>query len=52
LARARELVGAAVPVEDKETTASEEMPRPCPCCGGRMTIIEIFARAVQARAPP
>jgi hypothetical protein len=28
-------------------------PRPpCPCCGGRMVIIEIFYRAAQARAPP
>jgi len=28
-------------------------PRPpCPCCGGRMVIIEIFQRAARARAPP
>jgi hypothetical protein len=25
---------------------------PCPCCGGRMIVIEIFARWRQPRAPP
>ena len=25
---------------------------PCPCCGGRMIIIETFERGVQPRAPP
>jgi hypothetical protein len=25
---------------------------PCPCCGGRIVVIEIFHRAARARAPP
>ena len=48
--RARELL--AVPSSPKEsdtpeTTALDEprvLPRPCPCCGGRLIIIEAFAR--------
>jgi hypothetical protein len=37
---------AAFPVESTE-------PRPpCPCCGGRMIIIETFQRWMQLRAPP
>src|SRR6266516_3163928 len=50
IARARELL--AVPKlqgkpGDADTTDREEPPtlaRPCPCCGGRMIIIETFAR--------
>jgi hypothetical protein len=52
VARARELL--AVPVI-KATTASDEPsdPRPsCPCCGGRMVVIEIFEPTFRARAPP
>ncbi len=25
---------------------------PCPCCGGRMVVIEVFERGYQSRAPP
>src|SRR5262249_1692527 len=25
---------------------------PCPCCGGRMIIVEVFARAAAPRGPP
>jgi Putative transposase/Transposase zinc-binding domain len=52
VARARELL--AVPVINA-TTASDEPsdPRPpCPCCGGRMVVIEIFEPTFRARAPP
>ncbi len=28
------------------------LSHPCPCCGGRMIIIETFERGVQPRAPP
>jgi hypothetical protein len=52
VARARELLAvppatvAADPVEPPD-------PRPrCPCCGGRMVIIETFERWMQPRAPP
>ena len=57
IARARELL--AVPSRPKqpetpEATADEPrvLPRPCPCCGGRMIIIETFARGCQPRHRP
>jgi hypothetical protein len=25
---------------------------PCPCCGGRMIIVEVFARGAAPRGPP
>src|SRR6266478_6950955 len=53
IARARELL--AVPSPSKEPQPSEAnatdqarmLPYPCPCCGGRMIIIESFARGCQ-----
>jgi hypothetical protein len=49
IAHARELLAVPAPVKQPETpkAATEEprvLPRPCPCCGGRMIIIETFAR--------
>jgi hypothetical protein len=52
VARARELLAVPSP---EETTEPAEAPDPqpcCPCCGGRMTIIETFDRGRQPRAPP
>ena len=52
VARARELLAAPV---IEATAASDEPsdPRPpCPCCGGRMVVIEIFEPTFRARAPP
>jgi Putative transposase/Transposase zinc-binding domain len=52
LALARQLLAVAPPPED---TALEEPPDPrppCPCCGGRMMVIETFTRWQQPRAPP
>ena len=41
---------------DPEPTAEPEqacvLPRPCPCCGGRMIIIEVFARGETPRHRP
>ena len=41
---------------DIRATAEVDQPRmlsrPCPCCGGRMIIIETFARGCHAEAPP
>jgi len=38
---------------DKAGPAAPTDTRPrCPCCGGRMTVIETFARSPHARAPP
>ena len=53
IARSRELL--AVPTPTPEPVETEEPPAqlpPCPCCGGRMRIIETFGRWMQPRAPP
>jgi Putative transposase len=61
IACARELIAATMPstdppVEredaDPATTAAADHRPPCPCCGGRMIIIETFERAAAPRAPP
>ena len=55
IAQARELLGAIAPeTEPDEDEVSEAVvfPQPCPCCGGRMIIIETFERGAQPRAPP
>ena len=60
IAKARELLAVA-PVRttnDAEAIASAELekpcvlPRPCPCCGARMIIIEVFARGETPRHRP
>ena len=58
IARARELLAVPprVPPHETDCTAESERPRvlpkPCPCCGGRMIIIETFARGRQPRHRP
>lgn len=56
IARARVLLAAPQPdvsrSDDAETAARTDWPPPCPCCGGRMIIIETFERDNHARAPP
>ena len=53
IARVREWLAVSPPtpgpVEIEEPPA--QLP-PCPCCGGRMRIIETFERWTQPRAPP
>jgi hypothetical protein len=52
VARARKLLAVAEP-SDTEDLAPEPGPQPpCPCCGGRMVVIEVFERSAQPRAPP
>ena len=55
IARARELLAVAPvvtePAEPPAESAAIPLP-PCPCCGGRMVIIEIFQRRMRPRAPP
>jgi len=52
LARARELLATA-PLANDETLDEPCDVRPvCPCCGGPMVVIEMFARWCQPRAPP
>ena len=56
IARARELLDMPVtePDDDQLGEVAEPPPqtRPCPCCGGRMVVIETFERGHQPRAPP
>jgi hypothetical protein len=60
IARARELIAAPMSAidppakhdeADHPATAADYRP-PCPCCGGRMIIVEFFERAGAPRAPP
>jgi len=52
IARARELLAIAKP-EDEPTAAAADPGKPtCPCCGGRMLVIEVFARGVTPRHRP
>ena len=58
IARARELLAAPEPptVRDATTKATATAPTdhrpPCPCCGGRMIIVETFERGAGPRGPP
>ncbi len=58
IVRARKLLAAPEPetVPDELASAAATMPDdhrpPCPCCGGRMIIVETFERGAQPRAPP
>ena len=52
IARARELLAVAKP-DDQPTAAAVDPNKPtCPCCGGRMIIIEVFARGATPRHRP
>ncbi|KAA3451625.1 IS91 family transposase [Mesorhizobium sp. SARCC-RB16n] len=52
LAVARELLDVAPPPEDDTPEEPADVRPPCPCCGGRMVVIERFERWCQPRAPP
>ena len=58
IARARQLLAVPVRSEQQDTSeapAADEprmLPRPCPCCGGRMLIIETFARGSEPKHRP
>ena len=55
LARARELLAVPPPelvTEADDDTADRDHRPPCPCCGGRMIIVERFERGHEPRAPP
>ena len=62
LARARELIAIATPAQPPRSTKPEqpsgdaEAPdkpvHPCPCCGGRMVIIELFEAGSTPRNKP
>jgi hypothetical protein len=60
IARARQLIMAAPMAEVEppavhdaaDPDATTDHRPPCPCCGGRMIIIEVFARGAAPRGPP
>ena len=53
LARARKLLAAPPPPPEPDEAPEPSDHRPlCPCCGGRMIIIETLRRCTQPRAPP
>jgi hypothetical protein len=52
LVRARELLAVVPPPDDDVAEEPIDVHTLCPCCGGRMIIIETFARWSQPRAPP
>lgn len=51
IARIRELLAAPSPATPPEPTPPDWRP-PCPCCGGRMTVVETFGRFMLPRGPP
>jgi len=61
IARAKELIAMPVPMTDPPverdnadpaaSVAADHRP-PCPCCGGRMIIVETFERCGAPRGPP
>jgi hypothetical protein len=52
LALARELLDVAAPSDPGDPDEPEDFRPPCPCCGGRMIVIEVFERWRQPRGPP
>ena len=52
LALARELLDVAAPPDPDNPEEPPDFRPPCPCCGGRMIIIETFERWSQPRGPP
>ena len=47
----RKLLNLAPPV-DAKTSQTDPLAHPCPCCGGRMIIIETFEAGCQPRRQP
>jgi Putative transposase/Transposase zinc-binding domain len=61
IARARELIAAATPTAQQpapdraaatDSTTTDKAAYPCPCCGGRMRIIETFAAGRRPQYQP
>ena len=52
IARARELLAAAKPEGQPTAVAIDPNKPSCPCCGGRMIIIEVFERGCTPRHQP
>jgi hypothetical protein len=52
IAHARQLLAAAKPQGQPTSAAVEPNKSSCPCCGGRMIIIEVFERGTTPRHRP
>ncbi len=58
IGKARALLAVPTPVEETRASAASDpgeprvLPRPCPCCGGRMIVVEVFARGCKPRHRP
>jgi hypothetical protein len=52
LVLARQLLAVAPPVLNDPSAKPDDFRPPCPCCGGRMIVIEVFERWSQPRGPP
>ncbi len=59
IARAKELIAAPMPegeppaaLDAADPDATPDHRPPCPCCGGRMLIVEVFGRGGAPRGPP
>jgi len=52
LEHARQLLAVARPAADETPIEPPDARPPCPCCGGRMIVIEVVERRYQPRAPP
>jgi Putative transposase/Transposase zinc-binding domain len=46
------LLAVAPPPDDDTPEEPVDIRPPCPCCGGRMIIVDTFERWMQPRAPP
>jgi hypothetical protein len=52
LSLARRLLAAAPHTINDPSAEPDDFRPPCPCCGGRMIVIEVFERWRQPRGPP
>ncbi|MGY3611306.1 transposase, partial [Bradyrhizobium sp. Lot11] len=52
IARARELLAVPKAKSEPNGPVVDDSKPACPCCGGRMIIIEVFARGATPRNPP
>jgi len=52
IARARELLAVAKPEGQPASAAADASKPACPCCGGRMIVIEVFAHGAAPRHRP
>jgi hypothetical protein len=51
ITRARELLAAPTPAAAEEPASLPGHP-PCPCCGGRMVVVQIIQGLARSRGPP